>query len=121
MSGFFTGVKRWVLWDFKRGSLQYDVMVALILAFIFLTPRSFFRDEPRNMEAVQVSRESQAAVFWIESSALSRVGPEGLDARVAELVQAAAKDRRYQVDRLEPVPASGDDIRGYMAYASAVE
>ena len=34
-------------WTYPRGSLEYDVMVALILAFIFLTPPRFFRDQPR--------------------------------------------------------------------------
>lgn len=38
-------------WSYPRGSLEYDIMVGIILAFIFLTPRSFFRDQPRADEA----------------------------------------------------------------------
>jgi hypothetical protein len=34
-------------WTYPRGSLEYDVMVAIILAFIFLTPPRVFRDQPR--------------------------------------------------------------------------
>jgi len=34
-------------WTYPRGSLEYDIMVGIILAFIFLTPRHFFRDQPR--------------------------------------------------------------------------
>ncbi|HVA62988.1 MAG TPA: hypothetical protein VNF74_04620 [Terriglobales bacterium] len=34
-------------WTYPRGSLEYDIMVGVILAFIFLTPRHFFRDQPR--------------------------------------------------------------------------
>jgi len=30
------------LWQFKRGSIAYDIIVALILLFIFITPRSCF-------------------------------------------------------------------------------
>ena len=41
------GLKRFILWDYPRASWQYDVMVGVILAFIFLTPRSWFRDQPR--------------------------------------------------------------------------
>jgi hypothetical protein len=33
---------RWLLWDHKRGSWQYDVFCLLIIAFIFLTPKSWF-------------------------------------------------------------------------------
>lgn len=30
------------LWQFKRGSIAYDIIVGLILLFIFITPRSCF-------------------------------------------------------------------------------
>jgi hypothetical protein len=30
------------VWSYARGTLQYDIICALILAFIFLVPRSCF-------------------------------------------------------------------------------
>lgn len=39
-------VKGFLLWEYERGSWQYDVMVALILAFVLLTPARYFRDQP---------------------------------------------------------------------------
>ena len=39
-------MKRFLLWSFERGSIQYDFICGLILAFIFLTPRSLFDDRP---------------------------------------------------------------------------
>ncbi len=39
-------IKSYVLWTHNRGSFHYDVMVTVILLFIFLTPRSWFRDKP---------------------------------------------------------------------------
>lgn len=39
-------LKSYVLWTHPRGGFHYDVMVTLILAFIFLTPRSVFKDSP---------------------------------------------------------------------------
>lgn len=38
-------------WNYARGTVEYDIMVALILAFIFFTPRTFFRDQPRPFTA----------------------------------------------------------------------
>ena len=35
-NAFTNGLKRFVLWDYARATWQYDVMVAIILAFIFL-------------------------------------------------------------------------------------
>lgn len=38
----FRAVKRFFLWTYARNTWQYDVLCALILAFIFLTPKSWF-------------------------------------------------------------------------------
>jgi hypothetical protein len=35
-------MRRIILWDHERGSWQYDVFCLLIIAFIFLTPKSWF-------------------------------------------------------------------------------
>ena len=35
------------LWKFERGSLAYDIMVILILLFIFVVPRSCFERKIR--------------------------------------------------------------------------
>lgn len=47
MSSLKSKLASYLWWSYPRGSLQYDIMVAIILAFIFLTPRHFFRDQPR--------------------------------------------------------------------------
>jgi hypothetical protein len=39
-------MKRFLLWSFERGSIQYDVICVVILAFIFITPATFFDDRP---------------------------------------------------------------------------
>jgi hypothetical protein len=42
-------MKRFLLWQFERGSLQYDVICGIILAFILLTPPALFHDRPDYM------------------------------------------------------------------------
>ena len=54
-------LKRFILWDYPRASWQYDVMVGLILAFIFLTPKTIFRDQPK-AASVNIIRNG----FWID-------------------------------------------------------
>src|SRR5881296_3540955 len=39
-------MKRLLLWSFERGSVQYDVICVVILAFIFLTPQAIFNNRP---------------------------------------------------------------------------
>lgn len=47
MTGWWRKIKSFVWWSYPRASLEYDIMVGIILAFIFLVPRSFFHDQPR--------------------------------------------------------------------------
>ena len=39
-------LSRSIFWPYQRGSWQYDIICALILAFIFLTPAAWFHDRP---------------------------------------------------------------------------
>ena len=64
-------IKRFILWDFPRGSWQYDVMVGLILAFIFLIPKTIFHDQPKPA-SVAILRNG----FLLDPQVLSGV-PEG--------------------------------------------
>lgn len=40
-------IKNVILWNYGRTTWQYDVIVILILAFIFLTPKSWFEGKQR--------------------------------------------------------------------------
>ena len=45
-------LKSYFYWTYSRGSFHYDVMVTLILAFIFITPLVWdFGDQPRSTAA----------------------------------------------------------------------
>ncbi len=47
-------MKNFILWNYERGTWQYDVFCLLIIAFIFLTPKAWF--EKREKLATQTSR-----------------------------------------------------------------
>jgi hypothetical protein len=34
-------------WSYERGAWQYDIAVVVILIFVLLTPRGWFRDQPQ--------------------------------------------------------------------------
>ncbi len=47
MNAIWRTVRSYVLWQHDRGTLHYDIMVTLILLFIFLSPRVInFNDKP---------------------------------------------------------------------------
>ena len=50
MSSALTTIKRIILWDYERGTWQYDALVALIVGTVILVPGSFFGDRDRPMK-----------------------------------------------------------------------
>jgi hypothetical protein len=114
-------LKRFILWDFPRASWQYDVMVGIILAFIFLTPREWFRDQPRIPNASQIAMlpasEHGSPVAWMETGLLSRIPDDQRAAKATELLRLRTGNRRIVVTRVEPVRDSENEIQGYLAFA----
>ena len=114
-SGQMSGFKRFLLWDYPRASWQYDVMVALILAFIFLTPRELFRDRPRGSNIVQLTPEEGANVFWVGPDVLVQI-PEADRSRKVESMLRSRFGRPEAVVRLQPIFDGEREIKGYMAF-----
>ncbi len=109
-----TGIKRFLCWDYPRACWQYDVMVALILAFVFLTPREWFRDQPRPASVVLVHEEDGSRVFWIEPQLLGTAVPERRKAAAADLLRKRT-GKTYHILRLEPIFDAESEIKGYLA------
>src|ERR1051325_7765530 len=113
-------LKRFVLWDFKRGSWQYDVMVGIILAFIFLTPREVFRDGPRIPQPhgiAMLPAENGVASFFVEPGALRDIPEDQRVATLTSMVQSGTSNRRLTITRIEPVVDAEGGLLGYMAFA----
>ena len=61
-------IRGFILWAHERGSVQYDVMVTLILIFVFLSPRYInFNDHPvdRNPPSSAVMVYTDNAGGWV--------------------------------------------------------
>jgi len=47
MGAIWRTIRGYILWSYERGSLHYDIMVTLILLFVFLSPRFIsYNDKP---------------------------------------------------------------------------
>jgi hypothetical protein len=113
-SRFIDGLKRFVMWDFPRASWQYDVMVGLILAFIFLTPRHWFRDQPRPSSVVMLEADARTRVFWIEAELLADEPASLRDAAAAALLHKRFGGN-FTLVRVEPIFDAESEVKGYMA------
>jgi hypothetical protein len=117
MGSPISGIKRFLFWDYPRAGWQYDVMVGLILAFIFLTPREWFRDQPRANSIVMLPSEHGDTVFWMDTEQLSNTPENARSAKAGTLLQART-GKKYHVVRLEPIVDSEQEIKGFMAFTT---
>ncbi len=111
-------LKRFILWDYARASWQYDVMVGIILAFIFLTPRDWFRDQPRVPRASSIVRtkENGGTVLFVDSEVLAGVPEARRLTRLKEFLKTQPSTASINVTRVEPILDSEGELQGYMAF-----
>ena len=47
MNAIWRTIRGYILWSYERGTIHYDIMVTLILIFVFLSPYWInFKDKP---------------------------------------------------------------------------
>lgn len=77
MNAVWRTIRGYILWQYERGTLHYDIMVTLILLFIFISPRLIdFNDKPiaRNPHPTDVVVTTDAEghlVYQVEATAIS--------------------------------------------------
>jgi hypothetical protein len=109
--------KRLLFWEFPRASWQYDVVVLLIIAFVFATPRDFFKDQPRPVSVSLVQDAGGRPAYWIEPDLLSSVAEADRLARANALIKSKGSGR-HTVVRIEPVVDAEQELKGYMAFTT---
>jgi hypothetical protein len=90
-------------------------MVALILAFIFLTPREVFRDQPRASNVVRLPAEQGTQVYWGGPELLTEVPEAARAARAAQIIRSPY-GRSEKVVRVEPIVDREQETKGYLVY-----
>ncbi len=109
-------MRRWIFWEFERASWQYDLVVALLLVFIFVTPREWFRDQPRASNIVMVPASDGAFVFYIDPHTLGQVSEERRIAEAKQLIDHKYKEK-WELIRLETLYDAENEVKGFLAYA----
>lgn len=114
-----SGLRRLILWDYPRGVWQYDVICGVIVAFIFFSPREWFRDQPRIPNAAEITSfgtHQGEAVFLIEPELVDRI-PE--DKRLVEIgkILTARTGKKRVMTHIEPQYDSEQVVLVYIGYA----
>ncbi len=113
-------ISRSFFWSYERGSWQYDVIVAAILAFIFLTPRAWLRHETslgmvdlRHIQGVvEVAHDKAQHTYVMDARLLQSRSPEALEAAAQDILQERL-GKRYRVLSVEAVRDRAGVILSY--------
>jgi hypothetical protein len=106
------GISRFLFWDYPRASWQFDVMVGLILIFIFVMPREIFKDQPSPAVNVVMLHGG----FWIAPQLLDGVPQDQLLPKAMALINSRYKTQPA-VTSVEPInDEANKEVTGYMVF-----
>jgi len=105
MGAVWRTIRGYILWSYERGTLHYDIMVTLILLFVFISPRYInYKDKPveRNPHPIGVMvipDEQGGFIYQIPASAVdAKAGSDVRQqlVRIIEPISGAVTVSRYE-------------------------
>jgi hypothetical protein len=93
MGAIWRTIRGYILWSYERGSLHYDIMVTLILLFVFVSPHLInFKDKPveRNPHltgVVVIPGEKGGFIYQIEASAVNPVAGQDIRRQLEQIIE----------------------------------
>ena len=93
MNSIWRTIRGYILWSYERGSLHYDVMVTLILLFVFLSPYWInFKDKPidrvSHQTGVVIQPDGRGGfVYQIEASELTAKNDTALREQMLAIIE----------------------------------
>ncbi|HYE24242.1 MAG TPA: hypothetical protein VEG32_03490 [Clostridia bacterium] len=107
-------LRSYLWWTHPRGNIHYDVMVTLILLFIFVTPHFVnFNDKPAervpHQTGVQVQPEGDGFIYRIDAAAVKGTSDEDVRAGLMRVIEPIAGE--VTLTRYESV----HDVKGHLA------
>ena len=105
-------LSRTFFWSYERGTWQYDVAVILILVFVLLTPRAWFRDQPESGgpaapgQVQLISQDGNRLTYRVAARILAPPTRLALQNDMHTALQDALPELhngRFSISRIEPL------------------
>jgi hypothetical protein len=120
MGAMWRTIRGYILWSYERGSLHYDIMVTLILLFVFVSPRFInFKDKPveRNPHSTGVlviPDEKGGFIYQISASAVNSAAGKDIRGQLERIIEPIAG--AVSITRYEPVKDAAGRIQSYKVW-----
>jgi hypothetical protein len=117
MSRIGRTLKGYLFWTYTRGSFHYDVMVTLILAFIFIGPLFInFKDRPPNPKPHlnEIIASADGKMYQVDASAVDAQDEGMVRSNFQRVLRPIAGP--VTVDRVEQVRDSSGHVVAYRGW-----
>jgi hypothetical protein len=122
MSGIWRTIRDYIFWSYERGTIQYDVMVTLILLFVFLSPKLInFKDKPvehnphRTGVAV-VPDGNGGLIYQIEAVAVAGKDDDAIHDQLLEIIEPISGE--VSITKIEPVYDGSGHVLSYKVWVA---
>lgn len=115
-------LKSYLFWTYPRGSFHYDVMVTLILAFLFLSPRLInYRERPQGslVSGCEVLVKTDGSNGLVYQIGAAQVGDRSNESKVRDelLKRIQAVSGSVQMDRYTEQKDASGRVTQYLVWA----
>jgi hypothetical protein len=121
MNAIWRTIRSYILWQHERGTLHYDIMVTLILIFIFFSPRVInFNDkpisrDPHPTEVVVTSDAEGHLLYQIEANAVKQGDDQSVRDQLLHIIEPISG--AVSIVSYEPLKDSKGKVQSYKVLA----
>jgi hypothetical protein len=116
----WTTIRDYILWSHERGTIQYDIMVTLILLFVFLSPYWInFKDHPvehnPHSTGVVVTPDGKGGfIYQIEARAVEARDADAIRSQLLSVIEPIAGE--VSISNYEAVRDQSGQILAYKVW-----
>jgi hypothetical protein len=122
MSGIWRTIRDYIFWSYERGTIQYDVIVTLILLFVFLSPKLInFKDKPvehnPHRTGVAVLPDGQGGlIYQIEAAAVAGKDDGAIRGELLQIIEPISG--AVSITKVEPVRDGAGRVLSYKVWVA---
>jgi hypothetical protein len=120
MGAIWRTIRSYILWSHERGTIQYDVMVTLILLFVFLSPRLInFKDKPvehnpHRTGVVVMPDEQGGLIYQVEGSAVTSKDDAAIREELLAIIEPISGE--VTITKVDPVRDRSGHVLRYRVW-----
>jgi hypothetical protein len=113
-------VRSYILWSHERGTIQYDVMVTLILLFVFFSPKLInFKDKPvehnpHRTGVVVMPDEQGGFIYQVDASAITAKDEAAVRSELLQIIEPISGG--VSITKIEPVRDHFGHVQRYKVW-----